>query len=257
LALALLLISLLSASQVPVVNGLDDSTMLVVVEDSRFHVEIEILIQLSVDDYSQFVDAEDAYSREAGAFRRKLEKSIGEGVQELTGVATVTSLEIETIECIESAGKMRVELSFDVEGAITTERDGGKVYDLRWRSFEADSKFTCALRNIKPSEALGLDFSGFSHDLDDEDEWRVEESGGNTVIRKKQEYVIEVDAGKVDLRLTQKFTLPGTGLIIGEDTVKSEASAETTNETAAEGAPWWKPLIDFFMWLRSLLFGWL
>lgn len=248
-----LLILTITIPQMPVVYGLDDSSVLVSVDDSKFHVEIDLLIQLSIEDYSQFVDAEDAYHQEKGTFRSKLGESIEDGIQELVNDATVANLEIEVLDCDESAGKMRVELNFDIEGAITTGTGGRKSYNLKWRSFDADKKFRCASRDIRPSEALGLDFSEFDDGLDDEDEWRIEESNGNTVIRKKREYDLIVDDGEVDLRVTQKFTLPGNDLDINEDTVETEAPAETVGEEE----PWWQPLIDFLRWLLGLMLGWL
>jgi hypothetical protein len=249
--LVFLFILVITIPQVPIVYGLDDSSVLVSVDDSKFHVDIDLLIQLSIQDYSQFTDAEDAYSQEKRTFKDKLTESIEDGVQDFVEDATIDNLEIEVLDCDESAGKMRVELSFDVEGAITTGTDGKKVYNLEWRSFEADQKFRCASRDIRPSEALGLDFSEFDDDLDDEDEWRIEGSNGNTVIRKKREYDLQADDGEVDLRVTQKFTLPGTNLTINEDTVETAASAETVSEEE----PWWQPLIDFLRWLLELMLG--
>jgi hypothetical protein len=240
--------------QTSVVYGLDNSSVLVSLDESRFHVEIDLIIQLSVSDYSQFVDAEDAYNQEKGTFRSRLEESIEDAIQELVDDATVDNLEIEVLDCDESAGKMRVDLNFDIDGAVTTGTDGTKSYNLKWRSFNADDKFRCASRDIKPSEALGLDFSDFDGDLDDEDEWLIEESNGNTVIRKRREYDLKVDDGEVDLRVTLKFTIPGTDLNIDDDIVQTEAPAETVS---AEEEPWWQPLIDFLRWLLELMLGWL
>ncbi len=235
--LSLLFIPLLSISQVQVTYGLDDSSMLVTVSDEKFHVKIDLDIQLSIDDYTQFIDTEDAYSRDAATFRGKLRESIEDAIQELVSDATVPSIDIDSVECYEGSGKMHVELSFDVEGAITTLTNGGRRYDLKWRSFKADNKFSCEGRTVSPHEGLGLDFSGFEDDLDDSDEWSVEESGENTVIRQKREYELDVDDGEVDLRVTQKFTLPNTGLKIDDDIVEYEQVQQTTQQTAQQEQP--------------------
>lgn len=242
--LALLLIPILSAPQVNVVYGLDDSTMLVTVSDEKFHVKIDLKIQLSISGYTQFVDTEDAYSRDVGTFRGKLRESIENAIQELVSDATVTNIDIDTVECNEDTGKMHVELSFDVEGAITTLANGSKIYDLKWRSFKADKKFSCEGRAIQPEESLGLDFSHFDDDLDDSDEWSVEESGGNTVIRQKREYELDVDDGEVDLRVTQKFTVPGTGLVVDDNTVQHPQDQQTTQQ----GTEQEQPKIPGFPW---------
>jgi hypothetical protein len=243
MVLPLLLFILLSIPRIPSVYALDDSSMLVTVVDNKFHVKIDFIIQLSIDDYTQFEDAEDGYSRDLGTFRGKLESSIESAVRKLVGDATIGNFNLRTVDCDEGAGKMHVELEFDIEGAITTDADGGKEYNLKWRSFKAIQKFSAEGRTIDPSEALGLDFTEFDVDLDDIDEWSIGETEGNTVIRKKIEYEIDTDEGEVDLRVTQKFTIPHTDLTINEDTVSSKSSQQ-----AAESTEQQRPWIPGFPW---------
>jgi len=235
--LLLCLTLLLPALTVIPVSGRDDSTVDVTVSDSKFHVEIDIDISLEIDDLTQFIDAEDAYSRNAGAFRGDLRESIEDAVQELLPEATVTGLEIEEINCDEATKDMLILLSFDVEGAIT---EGETVeYNLIWRTFVATQKVHAADRQIQPEEALGLDFHDFKDDLD---EWEVAESSGNTVIWEEKEYELEADDGDVELRVEMTFTLPGTGMTIGEDKVTAKETAKQTQDTQPPpqipGFPW-------------------
>lgn len=242
MVLPLLLFILLSIPRILSVYALDDSTMLVTIVDDKFHVEIDFIIQLSIDDYTQFEDAEDSYSRDLGTFRGKLEDSIESAIRKLVGDATIGNFNLRTVDCDEGAGKMHVELEFDVEGAITTDADGGIEYNLKWRSFTASQKFSAEGRTIDPSEVLGLDFTEFDDDLDDSDEWSIGENEGNTAIRKKIDYEIDTDNGEVDLRVTQKFTIPHTGLTINEDTV-FKSSQQATGSTEPQ-----PPRIPGFTW---------
>ena len=248
--LVLLLVSALSASQVRVVYGIDDSTMNVTVSGESFHVKLLLEIELSVSEYDQFEDAEDAYSRDAANFRGRLRESMELAIQGLVSGTTVTNLKIVRIYSDEEDSEMHVELEFDVDGAITTLADGSKRYDLTWRSFKAERKFRSEGRTIDPCEALGLDFSGFGDDLDNDEKWNVEESGGNTVIRQKREYRIDVNDGDAEINLTQKFTLPSTTLTISNDTVQSSGASSSSPER-----PFWQPVIDFFNWLWAQLFN--
>jgi hypothetical protein len=218
LCLGLLLLGL---TVVPV-SGLDDSTVKVTVSGSKLHVEVNLRIQLPLDILSQFVDAEDAYSRDRGVFRNELRSGIESGVRELVPEASVTGLNIVRVDCDEDEKKMYVELSFDVENMIV--EGDAREYDLKWRSFAATNKFTCEGRNIKPSEALGLDFHDFNDPLDG---WTVGGSSGNTVIQRREEYELSTDDGDVDLRVTMSFTLPGTGMTVGSDKVTSKGTAES------------------------------
>jgi len=243
--LILLLIPVLSAPQVHVVQGLDDSSMLVTVSNDRFHVEINLRIQLSIEDLTQFIDTEDAYSEDEAIFNREVQESIEEAVQELSEDATVINIDVDTVECHEDRGKMHVVLSFDVEGAIESLDGGGRRYDLAWRSFKADKKFSIKGTTIQPDEDLGLDFSDFDDDLDDSKRWTVSESNGNTVIRQEQEYDLETDNGEVDLRVAQKFMLSGTNLTINANTVEEKPAQQATQQE--------QPMIPGFPWEAILL----
>jgi len=248
--LVLMLVSALSTSHVQVAYGIDDSTMNVTVSDESFHVDLVLEIELSVSEYGQFEDAEDAYSRDRANFRERLRENIEFSIQKLVSGTTVTNLRIDRIDSDEEVSKMHVELEFDVEGAITTLANGSKRYDLTWRSFKAERKFRSESRTIDPSEALGLDFSWFGDDLDNDDKWTVEEAGGNTVIRQKREYRIDVDDGDAETNLTQRFTLPGSTLTIDDDTVQSSSAS-----SPSPNRPFWQPIIDFFNWLWVQLFN--
>jgi len=242
--LVLLLIPMLSTLQVTSVYGLYESSMIVTVSDEKFHIEIDLGIQLTIDDYSQFVDAEDAYSRDSATFRGKLRESIEDGVRKLVSGAIVTNLDIATVDCHEDSGKMYVGLSFDVEGAITTPTNEGEEYNLKWRSFKADKKFSCEYRTIDPSESLGLDFSGFEDNLDNSNAWSIEEKNGDTIIKQRLEYELDVDDGEVDLRVTQKFTVPDTGLTVDNDTAQHPQAQQTTQQ----GTEQEQPKIPGFPW---------
>ncbi len=217
------------------VLALDDSTVAATVIDSKFHVEINLQIELPIDDLTQFTDAKDAYSRETGVFKGMLRESIESGVKALVPGASVVGLKIEELGLDESEEEMHVTLSFDVEGAITG--TDGREYDLRWRSFVVDRKFMCADRRVDPSEALGLDFRPFDDKLG---EWTASESEGNTVIRRMKEYELDTDYGDVDLRVTMRFTLPGTGLKVGDDKVTLSGTTPTTGSQppGISGFPW-------------------
>lgn len=102
----------------PVQGSADDSFFTVTVVDLKFHVEVDLRIWLSIDDLSQFVDAEDSYSKEQGGFRSALLESIESGVQELVPDASVTELEINRIECDIPGKEMFVSLSFNIDNAI-------------------------------------------------------------------------------------------------------------------------------------------
>lgn len=243
MVLPVLLFILLSIPRIPSVYALDDSTMLVTVSNDKFHVEIDLIIQLSIDDYGQFEDAEDGYSRDLGTFRGKLKSSIESAVRKLVGDATIANFNVRNVDCDEGAGKMHIELDFDVEGAITTNTNGGKEYNLKWRSFKATQKFAAEGRTIDPSEALGLDFTEFDIDLDKSDGWTIGVDEENTMIRKKIEYELDTDEGEVDLRVTQKFTIPHTDLAINEDTVSFKSSQQ-----AAGSADQQPPRIPGFPW---------
>lgn len=228
---------LLPALTIAPVSARDDSTATVTVTNSRFRVEIDLRIGLEIDDLGQFIDAEDAYSRERGGFRGALEESIETGIQELVPEASVTELDISKLDCDESDKKMLVVLSFDVEGVITGETT--KEYNLKWRSFIAPGKFEAANRRIQPAEALGLDFHDFENDLD---EWTVIVSSGNTVLQREEEYELNADDGEVELRVKMSFRLLGTGMTIGDDTV---TSGETRGNGGTQPEP---PRIPGFPW---------
>ncbi len=256
---ALLIVLLLSALTVPCIVpafGLDDSTITITVNGDKFHVDIDLVIQLSISDYAQFVNAEDANSRDAGEFRGELREVIEDAIQELSPDATVTGIDVERVECDEDAGKMHVELSFDVEGAITTLSNGSKEYDLKWRSFKADKKFSVEGRGVDASEALGLDFRGWDSALTDDDDWEETESSGKTVFTYEREYVIVAEDGEVDLRTKMTIKIPGTGLTVSDE--KAATAPTTLSTTPAESEPlgtiaynwlvkwWWEPIRDFF-----------
>jgi hypothetical protein len=205
---------------VPFEGTAEESYVIVTVVGSKFHVEVDLRVNLSIDDFSQFGDAEDAYSRDQGAFRGGLLESIESGVREHVAYASVTGLSISRIEYDESEREMFVELSFDVEGAI---KEGDTTeYDLKWRKFIAVKKLSSADRRVQPAEALGLDFHDFKNELSD---WTIKISSGNTVIERRETYKLNADDGEVDMALTMRFTLPGTGMTIGADTVTSKEAA--------------------------------
>lgn len=214
----------------------EESYVIVTVVGSKFHVEVDLRINLSIDDFSQFGDAEDAYSRDQGAFRGGLLESIESGVREHVPYASVTGLSISRIEFDESEREMFVELSFDVDGAI---KEGDTTeYDLEWRQFVVDEKVSSADRRVQPAEALGLDFHDFKDELSD---WTIKISSGNTVIERRETYKLNADDGEVDMSLTMRFTLPGTEMTIGADKVTSKGAATGSGA----GAP---PPIPGFPW---------
>jgi hypothetical protein len=75
-----------------------------------------------------------------------------------------------------------------------------------------------------------LNFQDFDDKLS---EWTVSESEGNTEIRKKKEYGLDTDNGEVDLRVTYKFTLPGTSLNVGDDKITLSGTTTTVSQPPA------------------------
>ena len=233
LCLALILNAFMA---LPFQGTAEESYVIVTVVGSKFHVKADLRVNLSIDDFSQYGDAEDAYSRDQGAFRGGLLESIESGVREHVPHASVTGLSISRIEYDESEREMFVKLSFDVEGAI---KEGDTTeYDLRWRKFVAVKKVSSADRRVQPDEALGLDFHDFKDNLPD---WTIKISSGNTVIERRETYKLNADDGEVDMALTMRFTLPGTELDISADKV-------TTREAATSSGAATPPPIPGFPW---------